>query len=344
VLRIVRILRVLRLFKQAQQVRILVETLWFSLPSIANISLFMMLIYFVFAIVGVQLFANVPAGRFLTDDFFNFRSFPAALQMMFIYTTNERWSDAMYDTMDVAPDCDVACGSPAAGVLFHITFVLISAFVISNLFIAIILDNFATTMRLEASQVSMGVLHRYTEIWGMLDREGTMLLPTQSLPFLLSKLQPPLGVARRDSRLELLERMSQYQIPDHAGQIHFVEVLIPLASVAAGVELDEREARRQQEHVRRTFPDILSLPTFRFDHQPVHVGHFLAQTYVASAYRGRSIRRTVRGEYLRRLRQLEQYVRDNPNAASGVVSRLSIMRRRVALQDMVSSDLHVEDL
>jgi hypothetical protein len=336
VLRIVRIMRVLRLFKQASQVRILVETLWFSLPSIGNISLFMLIIYFVFAVVGVQVFANVNGGRFLTDDYFNFHSFPSAMQLMFIFTTNERWSDSMYDCMNPDPSCTVACGDPVTSVLFHVIFVMISAFVISNLFIAIILDNFATTMRMDQSHLNLSVLHRYTEIWGMYDPDCTMLVPTSRLPKLLAELQPPLGVARRDSRVELLQRMTQYQILEHSGVVHFVEVLLPLASVASGVHLNDREIRRQQEHVRRTFPELVQLPTQRYNHMAVHVGHYLAQSYVAAALRGQRVRAQVRTEKARRRQKLAQYLAANPDAPASYHHRLRTMPGKRA--EIIMSD------
>jgi hypothetical protein len=341
VLRIVRILRVLRLFKQARQVRILVETLWFSLPSIGNISLFMLMIYFVFAVVGMQMFANVPVGRFIDDEFFNYRSFPSALQLMFIFTTNERWSDAMYDCMNPDPLCEVACGDTVTSALYHVLFVMISAFVISNLFIAIILDNFSTTMRMDQSHLNMAVLLRYTEIWGMHDAEGTMLIPTSSLPKLLAELQPPLGIARCDSRVELLQRMAQYQIPEHNGSVHFIEVLIPLASAASGVVLDDREVRRQQEHVRRTFPELRDLGTVRYDQVPVHVGHYLAQTYVASVFRGKKLRRQLVAQNDAKLQKLVSHLAQFPDSPEAYHHRLrQLLARQHANKSMA---MFVED-
>ena len=154
-----------------------------------------------------------------------------------------------------------------------------------------------------------------------------MLLPTSLLPKLLAELQPPLGVARKDSRAELLSRLAQYQIPEHNGVVHFVEVLIPLASAASGVTLSDREVRRQQQHVRQTFPELLTLETVRYCHAPVHVGHYIAQTYVASAFRGQRTRRRVETAGQDRVRQLQQYLREHPNAPEEYRRRLSVMKR-----------------
>jgi hypothetical protein len=332
VLRIFRVLRTLRLFKRAQHVRMLVDTLWFSLPSIANIALFMAMIYFVFATVGVQVFANVEPGEFLNDDFFNYRNFASAMQLMFIFTTGEGWSDVMYDCMKVNQDCTVACGEPVTSAVFHVSFVTISAFVISNLFIAIVLDNFATTMRMEQSQLKMSVLARFTELWGDVDPGATMMIHTSRLPALLKRLGYPLGLIRQTSRVELLRRLMRYRIPDREGSVHFIEVLVPLASFASDVTLDERDSRKQQEHVYRAFPELLRFPQTRYNNMPTHAGHYFAQSHVAAAFRGRKQRLVANAIRASELERLNGIVALDPNAPE------PYLRRRKHLQR--SADAH----
>jgi hypothetical protein len=284
VLRFVRVLRVLRLFKQARKVRVLVETLWHSLPSIVNIALLLLVLYVMFGVIGVQLFALArPGGRFLDEQYFNFYSFPMALQLLFVFTTNEKWSDAMYDLMSDPPYCSEAandCGywyAPA----FFVPFVVIASFVVANLFLAIILDNFSTTMKLDQSSVTLADLHRFLEVWAQFDPDGKRTIPTRALPKLLAALQPPLGTTRAHSRIELLKRMTEDRILDHDGVVHFAEVLVPLARHA----MANGGALLGYDLASDGFPELKSLPTVWYAHRPAHVGHTMAATYVAACYR-----------------------------------------------------------
>jgi hypothetical protein len=304
-LRFVRVLRVIRLFKKARKVRVLVETLWYSLPSIANISLLLMIVYLAFAVIGVQLFSGVRSGgRFVDDQFYNFENFFSALQLMFIFTTNEKWSDAMYDMMEEAPYCSEAAGD--CGIfyapLFFGPFVVIAAFVVSNLFLAIILDNFQTTMKLDQSRVTLSDLHRFLEVWALFDPDSTRRIPTKMLPRLLASLQPPLGTTRAHSRVELLRRMAQYRILDHAGEVHFAEVVVPLARQATAEATD---ALLGYELSTADFPELDELPTVWFNHKPAHVGHTMAATYVAACYR----RHRLRTKFLEHLEARKKYRR-----------------------------------
>lgn len=289
-----RILRILRLFKQLRKVRVLIETLWYSLPSLVNISIFMLLIYFVYSVLGVQLFALVEPGEFLDDKFINFYSFLSSMQLMFIFTTNEDWSRAMADTMRRPPYClnDDSCGTPFAP-LFFVSFSVISAMVVMNLFIAIILDNFSTTMRMDQSQLTMADLHRYTEIWSQFDEEATMVVATRELPKLLAAIQPPLGLSRACGRLEILRVLDKYDIPEHAGYVHFVEVLIPLAKVASGVEISDRNMREQRLSIEKEYPELSDMPFIRFQERVSTVAQYFAATYIASAERRRTARKRV---------------------------------------------------
>jgi len=298
ILRFLRLLRIVRLIKKARRVRVLVETLWYSLPSIGNIALLIVIVYVVFAVVGVQVFSNVDTStersRFLDDQFFNFHSFLSTMQLLFIFTTNEKWSDAMYDTMVSEPYCSEAagtCGSQAAP-LYFMSFTVVAAFVMTNLFLAIILDNFATTMQMDESQVTLSDLHRFADLWALYDPDATLLMPTKKLGHLLANLQPPLGTTRADSRIQQLRRMAEYRILDRRGQVHFAEVMVPLARACVeGTLVDGGGPEGQGDHLigydltAHTFPELLTLPTVFYDHRPSHVGHTLAATYVAASYR-----------------------------------------------------------
>ena len=59
ILRALRILRILRLIKRAKVLRMIVRTLLITIPSMANIGSLLLLVYYIYAVLGVQLFATL---------------------------------------------------------------------------------------------------------------------------------------------------------------------------------------------------------------------------------------------------------------------------------------------
>ena len=293
-IKLFRILRVLRLLKSSRGMRLLLETLWYSLPYLSNIFLFLGLVFFVYGALGVSLFHDVKRGEYLTYHA-NFDNFPVTILVLFRASTGEDWNGIMHDLM--TKDCGKhyieaedryldKCG-PGMWIapLYFMSFLCIAAEVMLNLFIAVILDNFSTTVHIEKSKVGTSELNRFVSIWSDFDPDADLLVPTSRFPQLLARLGPPLGVNDEFSRIDLMRQCERFQIPEHGGMIHFVEVLIPLARLGMGVELSDNEMRQQENGWREDFPDILKLPTLRYRQRRVTVNHFFAATYIAAAFR-----------------------------------------------------------
>ena len=126
ILRALRILRVLRLLGKIPRLRNLIESLLRALPSIGWVVFLLLMVFYIFAVMGTQLYG---------DDFPRFfgslgRSFYTLFQIM----TLESWS------MSVARP--VLEQYPLAWIFF-IAFILITSLTVLNLFIGIIV----TTMQ-----------------------------------------------------------------------------------------------------------------------------------------------------------------------------------------------------
>lgn len=112
VFEISRILRVLRLFKMFKGLQKLLETLLFSLPPLINVGALLTLIIFVYAVLGVSLFANVHEGEII-DDYNNFRNFGFAILILFKVMSGDEWFHIMFDLYHKSKDCELtnSCGS-----------------------------------------------------------------------------------------------------------------------------------------------------------------------------------------------------------------------------------------
>ena len=124
VLRSLRILRVLRVISALPKLRFLVRSLMVSMPSIGWIGILMSLVFYIFAVMATNLFGpSFPEW---------FGSLGATLYTLFQIMTLESWSMGIVrPVMEVYPHA----------YLFFVPFVLLSSFVVLNLFIAIMVSS-----------------------------------------------------------------------------------------------------------------------------------------------------------------------------------------------------------
>jgi len=123
VFRALRIIRTLRLLKSIPKLRIIIESLIKSLPSIGWIVVLLAIVFYTFAVIGINLFGNNYPEYFgdLGKSFFT----------LFQIMTLESWSSAI-----ARPIMD---GVPFSGIYF-MTFILIATYTTLNIFIAIVVN------------------------------------------------------------------------------------------------------------------------------------------------------------------------------------------------------------
>lgn len=123
VLRSLRVLRIFLLISALPRLRIIVRSLILSLPSIGSIALLLCLIFYVSAVISTKVFGpTFPAW---------FGTLSESLFTLFQLMTLESWAMGI-----VRPICEQF---PYAA-FFFVPFVLLSAFIIMNLFIAVIIN------------------------------------------------------------------------------------------------------------------------------------------------------------------------------------------------------------
>ncbi|WP_245747418.1 ion transporter [Anaerobacillus alkalidiazotrophicus] len=124
VLRILRVLRVFRAISVVPSLRKLVDALLLTIPALGNIMLLMSIIFYIFAVTGTMLFADVAPEYF--------GSLQLSLLTLFQVVTLESWaSGVMWPIFNELP----------WSWIYFVSFVLIGTFVIFNLFIGVIVSN-----------------------------------------------------------------------------------------------------------------------------------------------------------------------------------------------------------
>ena len=150
VLRLFRLLRVLKLVRALPRLQIIVSALLKSIPSMAYVSVLLFLLFYVYACAAVFFFGE--------NDPVHFGHLPIAMLSLFRVVTGEDWTDVMYIAMEGCANygydasmmtqtiagqtwtcAENSHGMPVFGALFFVSFMLIGAMVILNLFIGVIM-------------------------------------------------------------------------------------------------------------------------------------------------------------------------------------------------------------
>ena len=100
-----------------------------------------MLIFFMFATLGVFFFSDISSGSVINPEYKNFKRFGDGFLLLFAISTGEAWNEIMYDCYLAPDDCTpgVDCGTPFAPAYF-ITFIMLVTHVMLNLFILVIIE------------------------------------------------------------------------------------------------------------------------------------------------------------------------------------------------------------
>ncbi|WP_212926559.1 ion transporter [Oceanobacillus sp. J11TS1] len=132
VLRILRVLRVLRAISIIPSLRKIVNALLLTIPSMGTITILLGLFFYIYGVIGTTLFGSI------SPEYFG--SLHRSLLTLFQVITLESWaSGVMYPILEQDP----------SSWWYFVTFILIGAFVIVNLFVGVIVNNVEEASREE---------------------------------------------------------------------------------------------------------------------------------------------------------------------------------------------------
>ncbi|XP_075778950.1 sodium channel protein type 5 subunit alpha-like [Pelodiscus sinensis] len=251
VIRLARIGRVLRLIRGAKGIRTLLFALMMSLPALFNIGLLLFLVMFIYAIFGMANFAYVKK-EYGIDDMFNFQTFANSMLCLFQITTSAGWDGLLNPILNTGPPhCDPNlknangskgdCGSPAVGILFFVTYIIISFLIVVNMYIAIILENFSVATEESTEPLSEDDFDMFYEIWEKFDPEATQFIEYSVLSDFADALAEPLRIAK-PNKIKLIAM----DLPMVSGdRIHCLDILFAFTKRVLG-ESGEMDALKIQ--------------------------------------------------------------------------------------------------
>jgi hypothetical protein len=143
IMRVMRVSRVLRLAGKQKGLLSLIQTISFSIGPLSNVLGLILIIFFMFSILGCFFFGDINEGEVI-DDVRNFQDWYNSFLLLFSISTGEDWNRIMWDTTRTEEDgCveGINCGA-RAHIIYFLAFILIATHIMLNLFILVILQQF----------------------------------------------------------------------------------------------------------------------------------------------------------------------------------------------------------
>ena len=162
IVRAFRILRVVRLIKRAKSLNLIFNTFMVTLPALANIGGLLLIMLYLYSILGVQLLGQVMHNGWISDEL-NFENFANAFCVLCALATADNWGNIVasalkqhavnfpcinnptYEDFLANGSKTVGCGPGAIGIVYFQSFYFFVNLIFLNLFIAIVLIGFQET-------------------------------------------------------------------------------------------------------------------------------------------------------------------------------------------------------
>uniref|UniRef100_A0A672FPV5 Calcium voltage-gated channel subunit alpha1 Ia n=1 Tax=Salarias fasciatus TaxID=181472 RepID=A0A672FPV5_SALFA len=148
IMRVLRIARVLKLLKMATGMRALLDTVVQALPQVGNLGLLFMLLFFIYAALGVELFGELVCNEDYPCEGMSrhatFENFGMAFLTLFQVSTGDNWNGIMkVRTLYHNTDVDYACNPSLQFIspMYFVSFVLTAQFVLINVVVAVLMKH-----------------------------------------------------------------------------------------------------------------------------------------------------------------------------------------------------------
>ncbi|XP_046973963.1 muscle calcium channel subunit alpha-1-like isoform X14 [Vanessa cardui] len=249
--RLFRVMRLVKLLSRGEGIRTLLWTFIKSFQALPYVALLILMLFFIYAVVGMQVF-----GKIAIDDDTpitrnnHFQTFPQAILVLFRSATGEAWQDIM---MGVSPEPEVrcdrnydeegeedssgSCGSVLAFPYF-ISFYVLCSFLIINLFVAVIMDNFDYLTR-DWSILGPHHLDEFIRLWSEYDPDAKGRIKHLDVVTLLRKISPPLGFGKLCPHRVACKRLVSMNMPLNSdGTVLFNATLFAVVRTSLKIKTD----------------------------------------------------------------------------------------------------------
>uniref|UniRef100_A0A674F3L9 Voltage-dependent calcium channel type A subunit alpha-1 n=1 Tax=Salmo trutta TaxID=8032 RepID=A0A674F3L9_SALTR len=254
-LKLFRAARLIKLLRQGYTIRILLWTFVQSFKVSHVLSYFYHLSWMLYNVFfspdPYKVFGNIKLNdENHINQHNNFKTFSGALMLLFRSATGESWQEIMLSClggqecepdssmapMTMSPDHEGGCGTDFAYCYF-VSFIFFSSFLMLNLFVAVIMDNFEYLTR-DSSILGPHHLDEFVRVWGEYDRAACGRIHYTAMYEMLTHMSPPLGLGKKCPRGMAYKRLVLMNMPvDEDMSVHFTSTLMSLIRTALEIKI-----------------------------------------------------------------------------------------------------------
>lgn len=239
-----RVIHILRPGKGPKVFHDLLLPLMLSLPALLNISLLIFLVMFIYAIFGMYNFAYVKKEAGI-NDVSNFETFGSSILCLFQVTIfagwdgmldaifKSKWSDCDPDKINPGTQVRGDCGNPIVGIIYFVSFILISWLIIVNMYIVFIMEFLNIASKKNAKTLSEGDFRKFFQVWKRFDPDRTQYIDSSKLSDFAAALDPPLFMAKPNKG-----QLVAMDLPMAVGdRIHCLDILLAFTKRVMGKDM-----------------------------------------------------------------------------------------------------------
>ncbi|XP_045081656.1 voltage-dependent N-type calcium channel subunit alpha-1B-like [Coregonus clupeaformis] len=242
-LRLFRAARLIKLLRQGYTIRILLWTFVQSFKALPYVCLLIAMLFFIYAIIGMQVFGNIELNEDTAITHHNnFRTFLQALMLLFRSATGEAWHEIMLSCLshracdERSGNLEKECGSDFA-YFYFVSFIFLCSFLMLNLFVAVIMDNFEYLTR-DSSILGPHHLDEFIRVWAEYDPAACGRIKYLDMYQILLHMSPPLGLGKKCPPRVAYKRLVKMNMPiADDNTVHFTSTLMALIRTALEIKL-----------------------------------------------------------------------------------------------------------
>jgi Ion transport protein len=220
ILRVLRVTRLFRLIKTLETLQQIIFIIAYTLPAIINVLSLMMIIFFMYAVLGSFLFHSITTGNDI-NEYYNFKNFNYAMTILWRISTGEDYPIIMWDIV-------IPLGSHLY-VIYFLSFIFIIQFVVVELFVSIILQEYEEFVTNPYNSLSLFTkdIKLFRKLWIKDNPESNHnRIAREQLIELIRKIGKEFDFIPNDSKIDIMKIIGSMNIDmDNEGYFYFNDVL-----------------------------------------------------------------------------------------------------------------------
>ncbi|KAG7273279.1 hypothetical protein CRUP_009707 [Coryphaenoides rupestris] len=232
--RLFRVMRLVKLLSRGEGIRTLLWTFIKSFQALPYVALLIAMLFFIYAVIGMQPWWTEPQIN-------RNNNFPDLSTSCPECSSGEAWQEIMLACLPgkkCDSESDYNVGEDKSSIIYFISFYMLCAFLIINLFVAVIMDNFDYLTR-DWSILGPHHLDEFKRIWSEYDPEAKGRIKHLDVVTLLRRIQPPLGFGKLCPHRVACKRLVAMNMPLNSdGTVMFNATLFALVRTALKIKTE----------------------------------------------------------------------------------------------------------